>query len=219
MKRLMMVGLALVLLLGAVACAAPQSGTSSEGSAPKDMPAPAVAPVQEVVYSGGDSSSADEERMIVRTGDVSLVVADVATSLDEITRLAVDSGGYVVSSRLYGEEEDRRGNISVRVPDDGYDSVLAALRALAVRVESERTYSEDVTEQYIDLQSRLNNAEATEAQYLALLEKAEDVEDILRIYDSLSRVRSEIEQIKGRMQYLERVSSMSLISVNLEPEA
>ena len=157
--------------------------------------------------------------MIVRTGDVSLVVADVATSLDEITRLAVDSGGYVVSSRLYGEEEDRRGNISVRVPDDGYDSVLAALRALAVRVESERTYSEDVTEQYIDLQSRLNNAEATEAQYLALLEKAEDVEDILRIYDSLSRVRSEIEQIKGRMQYLERTSSMSLISVNLEPEA
>ena len=219
MKRLMMVGLALVLLLGAVACAAPQSIVSNGGAAPKDMPAPAVAPGQEVVYSGGDSSSADEERMIVRTGDVSLVVADVATSLDEITRLAVDSGGYVVSSRLYGEEEDRRGNISIRVPDKGYDSVLAALRALAVRVESERTYSEDVTEQYIDLQSRLKNAEATEAQYLALLEKAEDVEDILRIYDSLSRVRSEIEQIKGRMQYLERTSSMSLISVNLEPEA
>jgi len=88
---------------------------------------------------------------------------------------------------------------------------------LAVRVTSESTSSRDVTEEYIDLESRLKNAEATEKQYLALLEKAEDVEDILRIYDSLSRVRSEIEQIKGRMQYLERTVSMSLISVRLEP--
>jgi hypothetical protein len=96
---------------------------------------------------------------------------------------------------------------------------LAKLRELAIRVESESTDSQDVTEQYIDLEARLKNAEATESQYLALLDRATDVEDILKIYDSLSRVRSEIEQIKGRMQYLERTSSMSLISVRLEPEA
>jgi len=231
MKRLMMVGLALVLLLGAVACAAPQSEAPrsegiSVGAPPGVVPAPPAAPGKGgVTYTiaatttMADMDESSGERMIVRTGDIALVVADVAVSLDDISRLAADSGGYVVSSRLYGKEEDRRGNISIRVPDGGYDSVLAVLRALAVRVESERTYSEDVTEQYVDLQSRLKNAEATEAQYLALLEKAEDVEDILRIYDSLSRVRSEIEQIKGRMQYLERTSSMSLISVNLEPEA
>ena len=111
-----------------------------------------------------------------------------------------------------------RGWISIRVPDEKFDQALAELRDLAVRVESESTYSEDVTEEYIDLESRLKNAEATEQQYLALLEKAEDVEDILRIYESLSRVRQEIEQIKGRMLYLERTSSMSLISVRLEPE-
>ena len=112
-----------------------------------------------------------------------------------------------------------RGWISIRVPDEEFEQALAELRELAVRVTSESTDSRDVTEEYIDLQSRLKNAEATESQYLALLEKAEDVEDILRIYDSLSRVRSEIEQIKGRMQYLERTSSMSLISVNLKPVA
>ena len=108
---------------------------------------------------------------------------------------------------------------SIRVPDGKYEPTLAELRNLAVRVKSESTDSRDVTEEYIDLEARLKNAEATESQYLALLEKATDVEDILRIYDSLSRVRSEIEQIKGRMQYLERTSSMSLISVRLEPEA
>jgi len=112
-----------------------------------------------------------------------------------------------------------RGWISIRVPDDRFESVLAELRDLAVRVTSESTSSQDVTEEYVDLESRLKNAEATESQYLALLEKAEDVEDILSIYESLSHVRSEIEQIKGRMQYLERTSSMSLISVYLKPAA
>ena len=112
-----------------------------------------------------------------------------------------------------------RGWISIRVPDGKYEQALAELRELAVRVTSESTDSQDVTEQYVDLKSRLKNAEATESQYLALLEKAEKVEDILGIYEALSRVRMEIEQIKGRMQYLERTSSMSLISVRLEPEA
>ena len=111
------------------------------------------------------------------------------------------------------------GWISIRVSDDKFESTLAELRELSVRVPSESTSSQDVTEQYVDLQSRLNNAEATESQYLELLEKSVDVEDILNIYNSLSRVREEIEQIKGRMQYLERTSSMSLISVNLKPEA
>ncbi len=105
------------------------------------------------------------------------------------------------------------------MPDDKFELALAELRNLAVRVTSESTASRDITEEYVDLQSRLKNAEATEGQYLALLAKATDVEDILRIYERLSQVRREIEQIKGRMQYLERTSSMSLIEVRLKPEA
>ena len=112
-----------------------------------------------------------------------------------------------------------RGSISIRIPDERFDQALAELRELAVRVKSENTSSQDVTQEYTDLQARLNNAEATEKQYLALLEKATDVQDILSIYQSLSQVRQEIEQIKGQMQYLERTSSMSLISVYLEPQA
>lgn len=157
--------------------------------------------------------------MIVRAGDMWLVVEDVTDARDKIALMAVRFGGFVVSSSISGEEEEMRGWISIRVSDDKFETALAELRDLAVRVKSENTNSQDVTEQYIDLQSRIKNAEATENQYLALLDKAEDVNDILRIYDSLSRIRNEIEQIKGRIQYLERTSSMSLISVNLEPEA
>jgi len=217
MKKLMVItaSLLVICLLVPVACAsAPLVGESAEGAMPPGWE-------EDYKEAGTDTllSTTEEERMIVRNGDMSLVVEDVVSARDEIAQLAVRFDGYVVSSRISGEEQDMRGWISIRVPDDEFEPTLAELRELAVRVTSESTDSRDVTEEYVDLQSRLRNAEATESQYLALLEKAADVEDILRIYDSLSRVRSEIEQIKGRMQYLERTSSMSLISVNLKPVA
>ena len=181
-----------------------------------------MAPGQPDVYTEttvtGALPASSEERMIVRSGDISLVVEDVVTVRDEIAQLTGSLGGYVVSSRISGEEPDRTGRISIRVPDEKFDEALTKIRNLAVRVTSESTNSQDITEQYIDLEARLKNAEATESQYLALLEKAEDVEDILRIYESLSYVRREIEQLKGQMQYLERTASMSLISVRLTPE-
>ena len=110
--------------------------------------------------------------MIVRTGEMSLVVEDVIGAKDEIAQLAASYDGYVISSQISGEEQDMRGYISIRVPDDRFESALAELRDLAVRVTSESTNSQDVTEEYVDLQSRLKNAEATESQYLALLGKA-----------------------------------------------
>ncbi len=226
MKKLMVIAAALLVmcLLVPVACAKSPSEETSGGVVPSVVPAPPTAPssVQEVYKGTGTealSSTAAEERMIVRTGDMSLVVEDIVDARDEIDQLVISFDGYVVSSQIWGEEQDMRGYISIRVPDEKFDQALAELRDLAVRVTSESTNSQDVTLEYVDLQSRLKNAEATENQYLALLEKATDVEDILRIYDSLSRVRSEIEQIKGQMQYLERTSSMSLISVNLTPVA
>lgn len=215
MKRLI-IGLVLVLLLLAtVSCA---RTPSPEEGAPYPTLVPPVAFKGEGEYRA-ETPDTTQDRMIVRTGDMSLVVKDITQACDEITQLALRFDGYVVSSSISGEEEEMRGWISIRVVDEKFDRALAELRGLAVRVKSESTNSQDVTQEYTDLQARLNNAEATEKQYLALLEKAAAVEDILKIYDSLSRVRQEIEQIKGQMQYLERTSSMSMINVYLEPQA
>ncbi len=224
MKRLI-IGLGLVLLLLVpVACASPPSAPPP-APIPTPTPAPAPRPAPTIIMPSSSSSEvfapgalpSTEERMIIRTGEMSLVVEDVVDARDEIAQLAVRYDGYVVSSRISGEEQDRRGRISIRVPDDRFEQALAKLGELAVRVTSERTDSRDVTEEYVDLQSRLKNAEATESQYLALLERAE-VEETIRIYELLHQVRREVEQIKGQMQYLERTSSMSLIEVHLEAE-
>ncbi len=222
MKRLI-IGLVLVsLLLGAVSCAAapsPEEGAMMPQEAPYPTSVPPTVVKGDEEYTTTTVTATYEDRMIVRAGDMSLIVKDVINARDDIAQLAARFDGYVVSSQISGEEDEMRGWISIRVVDEKFDQALAELRALAVRVTSENTNSQDVTQEYTDLQARLNNAEATEKQYLALLEEATDVEDILKIYDSLSRVRQEIEQIKGQMQYLERTASMSLISVYLKPEA
>jgi hypothetical protein len=234
MKRLI-IGLALAVLLvpilAALSCASeapepPMTFPGEEGIAPYPTAVPPPGEPSPSTWGGGADDEYKsttvlvniDERMIVRSGDMSLVVESVNGAMQAITQLAVGYNGYVVSSSVYGEEEDMRGWISIRIPDEKFDQTLADIRGLAIRVEEESTNSQDVTEEYIDLEARLANAEATEQQYLALLDKAEDVEDILRIYDYLSQIRREIEQIKGRMQYLERTSSMSLISVSLRPE-
>jgi hypothetical protein len=222
MKRLI-IGLVLVmLLLATVSCArapSPEEGAPMPEEAPYPTAAPPTVVKGEGEYTTTVATATYEDRMIVRTGDMSLIVKDVINARDEIAQLALRFDGYVVSSQISGEEDEMRGWISIRVVDEKFDQALAELRALAVRVKSESTESRDVTQEYTDLQARLRNAEATEQQYLALLEKATDVEDILKIYNSLSQVRQEIEQIKGQMQYLERTASMSLINVYLKPEA
>ncbi len=239
MKRIFLIATALllaVLIVMSTACAASPPAPSiaptptptpapypSEIPPPRVIPAPAppVYPKTMPITEEGaldrmpELGEAWATRMIVRTAEISLVVNDVATTLDQVANLAEDLGGYVVSSKRWKEEERLVGIITIRVPAEDFDDVMEALRQLAVDVTHEDTSAKDVTEEYIDLSAKLGNLEATEEQLLRLMEKAERVEDILSIQKELSRTRGEIEQIKGRMQYLERTSATSLIRVQL----
>ncbi len=218
MKRLL-VSVLLVFLLVVVAACSPRSLYETLS---KQAPAPAPSSSERSELSkdaGIVALPPIEERMIVRNGNVSLVVDEVASARDKVAEIATRLGGYVVSSSFVGEEQDFGGTITIRVPNDKFDNVMAELRALAARVVSESTTTKDVTEEYVDLQSRLRNAEATERQYLTLLGQAKDVDSTLKVYERLTQVRREIEQIKGRMQYLERTASMSVITVQLKSVA
>jgi PKD repeat protein len=145
-----------------------------------------------------------------------LVVDDVRNTIDKITELSQNLEGYVVNSSSWKEGERVVGQITIRVPSSDFNYVMGILRSMAVEVTSETTSAQDVTEEYVDLEAQLRNLEATEEQLLKLMEKAVEVEDILNVQRELSRVQQDIERVKGRMQYLERTSAMSLIQVFLE---
>jgi len=160
------------------------------------------------------------ERKIVKSGRISLEVESVVTAMDEIASIADELGGYVVSSDKYETDEGPSANMNIRIPVEKFDQAFDRLRQLAIDVPHESTDSIDVTEEYVDLQARLRNLEATESQYLALLERAETVEDTIQVWHELSNIRGQIEQIEGRMKYLERTSDMSFIQISLsEPGA
>ena len=196
---------------GPIAPRPPMEDGFYSSSAPELAPAPPV--VITMPTAGGSGSFT--ERMIVRTGDISLVVTDVPVVIEQITVMAKGFEGYVVSSNVWKANERLVGTITIRVPAGSFDTAMKALRGLAVEVNSETSSSQDVTEEYTDLSAKLRNLEATEAQLLKILEKAEKVEEILNVQRELSNTRGQIEQTKARMQYLERTSATSLITVRL----
>ena len=236
MKKLILLGILLVsVLIGTFACASPEWEVSAPAPAPAPTPAPMppkgdgvsvgapppVIVVPEAPPVGGEPDYNDDyvtgDRMIIRSGSVYLVVEDVGESVEQITRLATDYDGFVVSSNVWQERDRMMANISIRVTAENFEDALRALRGMAVEVRSESTSGQDVTEEYVDLEARLHNLEATKVQLEKLLEKTEEkVTDILEVQRELSRVTGEIEQIKGRMQYLEQSVSLSFIQVNLE---
>jgi molybdopterin converting factor small subunit len=251
MKKLVLGLLILVLLGGAVACAAseapvmtttttaypapsPESHTygldKSSATSPQPVVVPALPPAITLApppeapdYTTSDGGSAYSEvqaapadRMVIRSAYMALVVEDVSDSLAKITDLADAFGGYVVNSDIREDQNRLYASVSFRVDANRFNEALQALRDLAVDVRSESTSGQDVTEEYIDLDARLRNLQASEAQLLELMQQAGDVSEILDVQRELTDTRGQIEQIKGRLQYLEQSSNLALFNVSLE---
>ena len=153
-----------------------------------------------------------QRRIIIRTVNMSIVVDEIQAAIDDIARIADEAGGWMVSS---DHSLKHAGSISIRVPATGLDSVVETLRDLATDVESETNSSQDVTDEYYDLQSRLKNQRATEEALIKLLEKAEHVQYALEVQRELTNVQENIERMLGRIKLLEETSAYSLITVRL----
>lgn len=162
------------------------------------------------------------DRKVILNATLGLGVNDVAAAFSEASRLTRSSGGYVEKSSYTGSDaadtKQHAASLTLRVPADQYDSLLAGLRGIAgAKVNSEGSKSSEVTEQYTDLQSRLRNLERTEQSYLKLLEQAKSIQDILTVNDRLDSVRAQIEQIQGRLNVLDKMTDLATIDLTLSP--
>ncbi len=225
------IGLVLIAaLLGACGArtAPTQEGVTKDsyyGEVPPVVPtmAPAPAPAQPEGGRGAASLVSDvEARKVIQTASLKITVKDTAAVLDAVQSLAKELGGYVVTSNAWRETEQLRAQITLRVPADQLQTALQRIRAQAIKVDSESISGEDVTQEYTDIESRLRNLRATEKELLELLttarEKTGKAEDVLAIFRELTQIREQIEMLQGRQQYLDTMTAMATISVDIWPE-
>lgn len=225
-KRFAYMLVAVFLTLMIVGCAAQPMGGDlfgeEEAGAPGAMPtsAPALeAPAEdrETASGGRAGSQAAVERLIIRNANLDIVVRDTEDAVEEIDALAEEMGGYVIESNISEYREGKQAYLRVRVPAERLDQALDRIRELSMEMRRESVSGEDVTDEYVDLQSRMRHLEATEERLLTFMEEAEDTEAALEVYDRLQNVQAQIEQTKGRMQYLEESAAMATITLNITP--
>lgn len=170
--------------------------------------------------SGANSSVAGVlGRQVIRNGSMDLSVESVGDAFEQVRGVAEQAGGFVASSTFSGRQESQRARMTLRIPSDKFDQVIADLRNLAVEVDNVSTGSQDVTEEFSDLEAAMRNLRAVEQQYLTLLGEARDIGEILQVQDRLNGVRYEIERIQGRLNVLENQTSLATLEVALYPEA
>lgn len=157
------------------------------------------------------------ERMIIKNADLSLQVANVREAEAAVRTQVAALGGYIVRVEMNGTDEQMTAYMTFRVPAERFDDALTGVQGLAEKVLSRTIGGDDVTEEFVDLDARLRNLEATRDRLRALLDRANRVEDALQVDEALSRVQGEIESIRGRMQYLQQSAALSTVNVYLSP--
>lgn len=157
-------------------------------------------------------------RHVIRNGSIELTVSDAREIISEIQSMAEDAGGMISSSNVYEMREGQYGaNLTLRIPENNFSRIMNELETLG-KARNIQTGSDDVTMQYIDLESRLTNQKSQEERLVEILEMAETVEDVLEIERELNRVRGEIESMSAQLNRLEDLVSFATIHVNLREE-
>jgi hypothetical protein len=184
---------------------------------------PALAPYPGIAANAGGygAPAPDIQRVVIKNANLTIAVTDPAKSMENVTRLAETMGGFVVNAQLSQTHlasgaEVPQATITIRVPAEKLDEALTQIKNETTRpVINQEMSSQDVTKEYTDLQSRLTNLQAAEAQLKEIMGSATKTEDVLNVYNQLIQVREQIEVIKGQIQYYEQSAALSAISVQL----
>ena len=172
----------------------------------------------EVVSEGEydfSSQAATMERKMIYRGYMELEVekGKFGEKFDEIANIAKVVGGFVsnTESSAYGDQL-AMGTITIRIPIESFDSVIEQIKKLG-NVKNLNTNVQEVTQEYVDLESRLQHFQAQEEVLLKMMKESETVEDSISVHRELSRVQEQIEIIKGRLRWLDEQISLSTITV------
>ncbi|MBL8125097.1 MAG: DUF4349 domain-containing protein [Blastocatellia bacterium] len=162
-------------------------------------------------------------RKVIKNAEIHLEAAEPDASQRKIGEIAEANGGYLVESQqsMSDVTSNVRDSVSItiRVPSERFTEAVDAIRGSADRLLVESEKGEDVTEEFVDLTARLRAKRALESQFLEIMKQADTVEDALNVQTQLSNVRSDIEEIEGRIRFLESQSTFSTIKAHIHTPA
>ena len=196
----------------------PAMSEESRAAAPAAPPsAGGAAPAQD--KSAAVPLRPDAGRKLVKTVDLEMRVADTAGTAAKLSQLVGGMGGYVSALSAERRNDLLYYSLTLRVPVDRLEETLRRVKTLAERVERESIRTEDVTQQWFDLEARLTTLRATENELRQLLVEArqrkQEVEDIMAVYTRLLEIRTSIEQLQAQQEALRGLTSLSTINVQL----
>jgi len=165
----------------------------------------------------GDKSTVGKKK-IIKDGDISVKTNDINASKKGIDNLLDKLGAYYEREELQNNEQTISYDLKIRVPADNFDKLISSIENGKDEIKSKSIQARDVTEEYIDIQTRLTNKREYLKRYKELLSKASTVKDILEIEENIRTLQEEIESKEGRLNYLNEQISFSTLNINLYKE-
>ncbi len=168
--------------------------------------------------AGSNTTDTDSLQKLIKSGNISMDVDDLDETVGDIRNLIDQNEGQIISIEQYSSGDSNYAYINFKVPSENYDYMHDSLIGLG-QVTSDTTSTEDVTEEFIDLNARLDMLKDSREAYTNLLEKAETVEEILQVERELERIVYEIESTQGRIDYINNQVDMSRFRLSIKEKA
>ena len=234
LKKRLVIIVSLILLLAG--CSGGMSQEESKMSADGDSNAGSMENVSDDIGFSEENQAADNgkdskaegpvsleieesaaQRMVIYNAEMDIRVDNFEKARNALEQKAKEYKGYIVqsnSNRYDGEQQS--GTMTFRIPQEHFNAFLSDAEGLSVQVNNRHVSGQDVTEEYVDLESRLKSKKAVEARLLDFMQQAQKTEDLLKISSDLADVQEQIEQIAGRKKFLENQTALSTVTITLQ---
>jgi hypothetical protein len=159
-----------------------------------------------------------EERLVIQESNLSLLVKDVTDVKNKVIEYAQGNGGYMVSSNVSNPQDAPTATVVIRVESSKLDEALNYFHSLSIKIVSENLVGRDVTDQYVDIDTRIAQLERTKARFEALLEQAEEISDITNLTQQILSYQNQIDSYKGRQDALEKNAQLAKLTIYLSTD-
>ena len=179
-------------------------------------------PAKAVAYEAAAVDSAaspvnpsQSETKIIKTADLSFQTSDLSTSYENLHTDIKKYKAIIQNDESGKNDESVYRNLTIRIPSQHFDSFIADISKGVQHFDRKEISQQDVTEEYVDTESRMKSKKKLEERYLQLLSKASKVSEMLEIEKKLAEIREEIEAKEGQLKYMQNRVSMSTVNIQM----